>query len=48
MDFLHCEKPCHHVKNYDNFPRVFEKANQLLTSHSLYLLPCINGNSFSF
>ena len=36
------------MKSYNNFLRVFEKANQLLSSHTLYLLPCMNGNSFSF
>ena len=28
-----------HVKNYDNFARVFEIANQLLARHSLHLVP---------
>ena len=27
------------VKNYDNFSRVFEITNHLLTCHSLYLAP---------
>ena len=37
-----------HRKNYDNFSCVFEIANQLLTRHSLYLAPWVNGNSFAF
>ena len=36
-----------HVKNYDNFSRVFEIANQLPRRHSLYLAPSMNGNAFS-
>ena len=32
-----------HVKNYDNFSRVFEKANQLLARHPIYLASGING-----
>ena len=37
-----------HMKNYNNFPRVSEVANQLLTCHLLYLKPWMNGNMFSF
>ena len=32
------------MKKYDNFSRVFEIANQLLTRHSLHLAPRINGS----
>ena len=28
---------CPRMKDFDNFSRVFEMANQLLTRHSLYL-----------
>ena len=36
------------LKNDDNFLRVFEMANPLLTHYSLCLAPWVNGNGFEF